>query len=215
MWYGLEKEKTEDNLSPETAYSISISEIKQSCEKNKTYFCDVFWSTSPGYTVILKKKQGAEQDMWYVGKKGGNRAIFASPWTEYKLEGQWCSTGGGYRGKKVKGTWRGHNRSECTRVYSFDLWIIKMYNLSKDILTRTKQLTGLCGILPEKEHFLVALCVWKGPTLLEVGQLLDLKIHQFQIRGRFCLLLYRLHHEKSTEKKIELKDFKEERKFYI
>lgn len=49
---------------------------------------------------------------------------------------------------------------------------------------------------------MVVLCVWKDPTLLEEGQLLDLKIHQFQIRGHFDLLLYKLHHEKSKEKKI-------------
>ena len=59
---------------------------------------------------------------------------------------------------------------------------------------------ALCRSSPETEHSLVALCVWKGPTLLEVGRSLDLKIHQFQIRGHFCLLLYKLHHEKSKEK---------------
>ena len=58
-----------------------------------------------------------------------------------------------------------------------------------------------CRFLPEKERFLAALCGWKGPTLLEGGQSLDLKTHQFQIRGHSCLLLYKLHHEKSKENK--------------
>ena len=96
----------------------------------------------------------------------------------------------------------GDNFSRCSSSHSFEFR--KCINYLKKLNEKLKKRNSKKHCVrssPEREHSSVALCVWKGPTLLEVGQSLDLKIHQFQIRGHFCLLLYKLHHEKSKENK--------------
>lgn len=92
-------------------------------------------------------------------------------------------------------------------VNSCNFCVIKMHNLhiSWKVFNLKKENNSqkyISRLLPEKEHFLEALCVWKDPTLLEEEQLLDLRIHQFQIGGHYDLLLYKPHHEKSIKKKI-------------
>lgn len=77
-------------------------------------------------------------------------------------------------------------------------FLLQVFNLKKK---KENTPRSISRFLPEKEHFLEALCVWKDPTLLEEGQLLDLKTHQFQIKGHFDPLLYKLHHEKSKERR--------------